>query len=242
MKPLLSVVMPAYNEEECITKVVQNWITFLERFFGSENNFSFIVINDGSKDKTGDILDTLAQQDSRLVVVHQENGGHGKAVIEGYLKAISLGSEWVFQVDSDDQFEVADFAKLWENRNKSKFILGYRKIRYDALPRLLITRVLRLALFVFFGESIRDSNVPFRLMQGDFLAMILKKLPDEKPFAPNIFLAVLARKYKQKTLDIPIVHKDRQTGAVSILRWKLLKVCFKSLKELIVFRTSLFKH
>lgn len=242
MKLLLSVVMPAYNEEGCIVKVVQNWMRFLEQFLGSGNNFSFVVVDDGSKDATGEILDDLAQKDSRLIVVHQMNGGHGRAVIEGYLKAVSLGSEWVFQVDSDDQFETADFAKLWENRNKSKFILGYRKIRYDALPRLFITRILRLALFIFFGESIRDSNVPFRLMQGDFLAMILKKLPNEKLFAPNIFLAVLARKYQQDTLDIPITHKDRQTGTVSILRWKLLKVCFKSLKELIVFRMSLFKN
>lgn len=242
MKPLLSVVMPAYNEEECIAKVVQNWIAFLEQLFGLGNNFSFIVVNDGSKDKTGEILDSLAQKNSQLVVVHQLNGGHGKAVVEGYLKAVSLGSEWVFQVDSDDQFEAIDFVKLWDSRNKSKFILGYRKMRYDALPRLLITRILRFSLFIFFGESIKDSNVPFRLIQGDFLAMILKKLPKEKPFAPNIFLAVLARKYKQNTLDIPITHKDRQTGTVSILRWKLLKVCFKSLKELIIFRISLFKN
>ncbi len=233
--------MPAYNEEECITKVVTNWIIFLERFIGS-GTFHFIVVNDGSKDETGKILDGLEHEHSQLMVVHQENGGHGKAVIEGYAKAISLGSEWIFQVDSDDQFEISDFAKLWENRNKSKFILGYRRIRYDAVSRLLITRILRFALFVFFGENILDSNIPFRLMEGDFLSMLLKKLPDEYPFAPNIFLAVLARKNGQQTIDIPVKHKDRQTGTISILRWNLLRVCFRSLKELIVFRASLLKH
>ncbi len=231
--------MPAYNEEECIDLVVHNWIDLLNRQFPSDNT-RLVVINDGSKDRTGAILDTLKPKyPDKLVVVHQPNGGHGNAVVNGYRHAVALGSDYVFQTDSDDQFITDDFSKLWEKRHQSHFILGYRQIRFDAPARLVITRILRFSLFFIYGTYIRDSNIPFRLINGQYLKKLLEQLPSPPPFAPNIFLAVMARKAGQKTFDIPITHKERQTGTVSILKWKLIKVCMQSFRELAEFRMEL---
>ncbi|WP_266366281.1 glycosyltransferase family 2 protein [Tellurirhabdus rosea] len=235
----LSIVMPAYNEEECIHIVVASWIDLLNRQFPAQNT-RLIVVNDGSKDRTGAILDSLKPQyPDKLEVVHQPNGGHGNAVVNGYRRAVAMESEYVFQTDSDDQFITDDFAKLWEKRHQSKFILGYREERYDALARLVITRILRMSLFFIYGTYIKDSNIPFRLIEGNYLRALLAQLPSPPPFAPNIFLAVMARKAGQNTFDLPIVHKERQTGTVSILKWKLLKVCMQSFRELARFRVDL---
>ena len=152
--------------------------------------------------------------------------------------AVELEAEYVFQTDSDDQFFASDFQKLWDKRNESKFILGYRKVRNDAFVRLLITRVVRLVLFFFYGVWIIDSNVPFRLINGAYLARLVSFF-EQVPFAPNIFLAVIARKNGQQLFSIPIQHKERETGKVSILNWKLFKVCWKSTKELFAFRRSM---
>jgi hypothetical protein len=84
-----------------------------------------------------------------------------------------------------------------------------------------------------------DSNIPFRLIRGTFLRKLLAQLPNPTPFAPNIFLAVMAKKAGHNTFDIPITHKERLTGTVSILKWKLLKVCIQSFKELAQFRLEL---
>ncbi|SOD83127.1 glycosyltransferase family 2 protein [Spirosoma fluviale] len=238
MSLLLSIVMPAYNEEEVIETVVKQWTDLLTRRFPTENT-RLIVVNDGSRDKTGAILDQIKDLYPKLLVVHQPNGGHGNAVVNGYRQAVALDSEFIFQTDSDDQFIADDFEKLWEKRSKSPFILGYREERYDAPARLLITRILRLSIAFIYGTYIMDSNIPFRLIRGTFLRKLLAQLPDPTPFAPNIFLAVMAKKAGYDTFDIPITHKERVTGTVSILKWKLLKVCIQSFKELAQFRFEL---
>lgn len=238
MSLLLSIVMPAYNEEEVIEVVVEQWTSMLTREFPTDTT-RLIVVNDGSRDQTGTILDSIKSRYPKLMVVHQPNGGHGNAVVNGYRQAVAIDSEYVFQTDSDDQFITEDFRKLWAKRNDSPFILGYREERFDAPARLFITRILRLSIALIYGTYIKDSNIPFRLIRGDFLRKMLGQLPEPTPFAPNIFLAVMAKKAGFNTFDLPITHKERQTGTVSILKWKLLKVCFQSFSELAQFRLDL---
>lgn len=234
----LAIVMPAYNEEGCMADVVKIWSDLLDSEFSGENT-RLIVVNDGSKDNTGKILDSLIPQYPKLVVVHQVNGGHGNAVVHAYRKAVELEAEYVFQTDSDDQFIPEDVKKLWEKRNQSDFILGYRQVRHDDIFRLLITRILRYSMFIVYGTFIMDSNIPFRLIKGTFLKKLLLQLPNPVPFAPNIFLAIMAKKSGQALFNIPIVHKERTTGEVSIQKMKLLKVCWQSFKELLDFKLEL---
>jgi glycosyltransferase involved in cell wall biosynthesis len=239
MKITLAVVMPAYNEQDCIEDVVKQWTNFLDLHFPNEGKL--IVINDGSKDKTGEILDSLAPSNPTLLAITQKNGGHGNAAVNGYKKAVELQAEYVFQTDSDDQFVAEDLLKLWDKRHESQFILGYREHRFDAPFRLFVTQVLRWSLFFIYGTYIKDSNIPFRLIKGSYLARLLRQLPDPTPFAPNIFLAVMAKKEGQNLFDLPITHKSRMTGEVSIQKMKLLKVCWQSFKEISVFRLELNK-
>ncbi|MBO0935944.1 glycosyltransferase family 2 protein [Fibrella sp. HMF5335] len=240
MPVFLSIVMPAYNEEAVIEDVVVLWTNLLTAHFPTETT-RLIVVNDGSKDKTGAILDQIAPKYPQLMVVHQPNGGHGNAVVNAYRQAIALDSMYVFQTDSDDQFVTADFDKLWAKRAESPFILGHREVRFDAPARLIITRILRLSIALIYGTYIKDSNIPFRLIRGSYLKRLLAQLPTPTPFAPNIFLAVMAKKAGNNLFDIPITHKERLTGEVSILRWKLLKVCIQSFRELAQFRLDLGK-
>jgi dolichol-phosphate mannosyltransferase len=111
----LIVVIPVYNEEGCIEEVITSWGDFLTNYF-NDKQFRILVINDGSKDNTPIILDKLASRLSYLEVVHQKNGGHGNAVLNGYRKAVSYQPNWVFQTDSDNQFRPEDFPHLWEHR------------------------------------------------------------------------------------------------------------------------------
>lgn len=238
MAYLLSIVMPAYNEQDCIEKVVENWTDYLKTRFPNDSTV-LVVINDGSKDNTLALLKEIEKTNSHLLVVDQKNGGHGNAVVNGYKKALELNPQYVFQTDSDDQFVTEDFEKLWSKRHESEFILGYREVRHDATVRLFITRVLRGTIAAAYGTYILDSNIPFRLIRTSFLRKLMNQLPDPAPFAPNIFLAVMAKKSGQELFSIPITHKDRETGTVSIVKWNLWKVCIRSFKELLRFRLEL---
>ena len=238
--PDLCFVMPAYNEQDCIAKVIGEWLAELARCVPS-GRYLAIIVNDGSQDRTGEILDTLAARQKNLRVIHQANGGHGAALLRGYREAVEFDAEWVFHVDSDDQFEPSDFRLLWERRSQSRFVTGYRRSRHDALHRLVITRLVRGLNLMMFGYYLKDANIPFRLIHGAYLNRLLSRLPDPV-FAPNIFLSLLAARDGQKLLEVPVTHKPRETGAVSIVRWKLIKVCFRSARELFRFRRQLPKH
>ena len=228
----LILVMPAYNEEGCIEAVVREWHQELERTIGP-GEFRLLLVNDGSRDGTGAILDALSLPG--LEVVHQANQGHGATVLNGYRHAVTLGAEYVFQVDSDNQVFPHDLARLWERRRESDFILGLRAVRHDPRQRLLISRTLAWIIFVLFGRSIPDVNVPFRLMRSDYLARLLRGVP---PYmvAPNIILGVLAACDGQPLLNVPIQHRERQTGEVSIVRWSLMRICLRSAADLVELR------
>jgi dolichol-phosphate mannosyltransferase len=236
----LCLVMPAYNEQGCIEAVVTRWLKELAVRIPS-GRYLAVVVDDGSKDRTGEILDKLAAVEPKLRVIHQLNGGHGAALLRGYHEAIDCKGEWVFHVDSDDQFEPSDFRLLWERRSKSRFLTGYRRSRHDALHRLVITRLVRALNLLMFACYLKDANIPFRLMHGPYLARLLTLL--EGPiFAPNIFLSLLAARDGQQLLEIPVTHKPRETGSVSIVRWRLIKVCARSAWELFQFRRRLMGH
>ena len=229
----LAIVMPAYNEAGCIEQVATQWLQVAENHYGV-----LIVVNDGSKDETGPILDRLAARSSGLRVIHQKNAGHGAAVRHGYEKALETGAEFIFQTDSDDQFSPQDFGKLWEMRNESPFQLGVRAERHDPLVRIIISRINAMLLLVLYGTEIRDANVPFRLIRSAFLKVLLPWIPTNA-FAPNIFLSVLAKRAGAEIIETPVTHRERETGTVSILRWKLLKVCLRCVRELWDFRFQL---
>ncbi len=236
----LVVVIPAYNEEACIEHVIKNWIEGLSNYIPKEN-FKILIINDGSRDQTGKILDELVPRYPELIAKHQLNGGHGNAVVNGYKMAVELNSTYIFQTDSDDQFVPEDFKKFWEIRAQSDFILGFRQVRHDDPFRLIITRILKYSLLFIYGTYISDANIPFRLYKASFLKKLLSVLPQSTPFAPNVFLSILAKKSGQKLFNIPVIHKERETGEVSIKHFKLLKVCWQSFKELVAFRIHLNK-
>lgn len=230
--------MPVYNEADCIGEVIADWRAELERHF-DPGEYKFLIINDGSRDNTGAILDEIAKGYPSLEVVHQANSGHGATVYNGYKRALELGSEYVFQTDSDNQFDAKDFGLLWDRREASRFILGQRKIRYDAFVRLIITRLVILLNMLLFWVYIPDANIPYRLMRADYLRQLMAQM-GFVPFIPNIFLSVIARRSGENLLSIPVQHKQRKTGTVSILRWKLVKVCFQCSWQLVKLRFSLF--
>jgi glycosyltransferase involved in cell wall biosynthesis len=228
--------MPVYNEAECIESVVRSWASEFSRQF--QSSYRFIVVNDGSKDSTPEILDHLATELGECIqVIHQKNGGHGSALITGYQAALNLGAEWIFQTDSDDQFLPSDFEKLWQLRHTSAFLLGHRFNRQDAAHRKLISKLMRIVLFLVYQVWITDPNIPFRLIRRDFFVMLWNELP-KSVFAPNIFLSILAAR-KTKVPAIAVHHRDRKTGQVSIIRMSLVKACLRSFKELILFRLKM---
>ena len=106
MEPLISIVIPAYNIEGYIAKTLDSVLA------QTYQNLQIIVVNDGSGDGTGKIIDDYAQQDRRVQAVHKENGGVTGARLRGIAEA---QGQYIGFVDGDDYVEPRMFARLMEN-------------------------------------------------------------------------------------------------------------------------------
>lgn len=224
----LSIVMPVYNEERVIEKVVRDFCdTVLNRFEKPQ----FVLVNDCSDDATSSILEKLKKEYPYIKLVHHsQNQGHGPSVLDGFSHA---KGNYIFQVDSDNQFAAEDFWLLW-NRMQTKnidLVIGARKSRKDPGHRLFISKALRIIVRIFFNAHIQDINSPFRLYKRSAVEKILPNIAKTASI-PSVLMALSAKKIGLRVEEIPVQHLPRNTGRVSIQGKKLVKICWRALKEL----------
>lgn len=232
----LSVVVPCFNE----TKGIADLVLDLEReLVPLGEPFEVIVVDDRSTDDTPRLLDELAEGREWLHVHHAErNAGHGPSVIRGLELA---RGQWIFQLDSDRQFVVAEFADLWEHRHDADLVLGVRADRDDPLHRIVLSRTVSIVVSALALRRLRDPNVPFRLYRRE-LWEDLRQFMGPTTLAPSIFVTLGAVSRGWRLVEVPVTHL-RGTREVSTLRkWRLVKFSLSGLKELLVYRSRLARH
>ena len=230
-KETLILMMPAFNEERNIKKTILSWVPVMKEYPGSE----ILVVNDGSTDETAKVLKKLSSSYKFLNVVHKDHEGHGKTIVFGYKKTLLTKHKWVFQADSDGYLEPDDFCKLWGKRAHSRLILGQRVQRKDGFYRIVLSKLISLWILIIFGEYLKDPNIPFRLIDKNFLKNFLGKIP-EGVFAPNIFLSILGAQGGHNLHQIPIRHRSYARTKSSLSLSKLFFASIRGFGELMKFK------
>ena len=230
MADRLFIVIPAYNEQDNIKQVVNDWYPIVEKF-GTDSRL--VVIDDGSRDNTFEILKELSKDMPRLTALTKPNAGHGATVLYGYNYALDNGADYIFQTDSDGQTLPSEFEPFWIARNKYDITIGYRNKRRDGLSRIFVTKILRLVVYLCFRVYVLDANTPYRLMSAETLRENLKYIPDDF-FLTNVALSAIYKKKRQKVHFIPISFRPRQGGKNSINLIKIIKVGTESIRSFIV--------
>jgi cellulose synthase/poly-beta-1,6-N-acetylglucosamine synthase-like glycosyltransferase len=160
----LSVVLPAYNEEAQIVATVRSIMVTL---WSWNLDFEMIVVNDGSRDRTGEILEALALEYSQLrVVTHPVNRGYGATLVRGFAEA---RNELVFCMDADGQFDITDLAGFLRLIPWYDAVLGYRVARQDSRVRLLNAWGWKQLVRLCLGVRVRDVDCAFKLFRANFL-------------------------------------------------------------------------
>ena len=226
----LIVVMPVYNEAECIAAVIHDWSAALETL---EINYEIMVLNDGSTDQTAAALSEF-ETDARVCVINKANSGHGPTILQGYRQAVTR-AQWVFQVDSDDEMKPRAFANFWRRRDKYDAIFGVRAAREQDNARRLLSAGSRATIKFFYSRGVRDVNVPYRLMRARTLKPIVAAIPDET-FAPNILISGVLGQRRRRVLNLPVLHENRKTGTGSLTNSKVWKVAARALGQTLRFR------
>lgn len=225
----LALVMPVYNEQECIASVVRSWHDLLAEL---TIDFVMIVINDGSRDATGAVLEGLTLD--RLCIRHQANCGHGPTILRGYEEAVSR-APWVFQCDSDNEMLPEAFGSFWHLREQYDAVFGYRQARRQSTGRKVISLCSRATVRLAFGAGVRDVNTPYRLIRSEVLRPIVERIAPDT-FAPNVIISGALAHARVRIGNLPVPHQPRQTGSVSIVKWKLWKAAFRSFGQALAFR------
>jgi glycosyltransferase involved in cell wall biosynthesis len=202
----LSVFFPAYNDSGTIASMVVNALITARRL---TTDYEIIVINDGSRDLTPQILDELARAYPEVKVVHhQKNRGYGGALRSGFATA---SKEFVFYTDGDAQYDPSEIVLLWERARSGDVDLvnGYKISRSDPFHRILIGRFYHHTVKMLFGLRVRDVDCDFRLMRRS----IFDRIQLEKN--SGVICLELMKKIHDagfRIAEVPVHHYHRAYG------------------------------
>lgn len=217
----LSIFFPCYNEEANVENMVRKSQGILPEL---AEQWEIIPVNDGSKDKTGQIIDRLAKEDPHVRPVHHEkNKGYGGAVISGYNAA---KYDYVFFTDGDLQFDLREITLLIERLDEGDLILGFRKNRRDPWHRKLNAFMWGSLVKFLFGFQVRDVDCAFKLIK--------RKVIDKVQLSAGgamVSTELLARSNKAgfRFAEVGVTHYPRVAGTQTGAN---LRVIFRAFREL----------
>lgn len=222
----ISVVLPAFNEEANIEKVVRDCVAYLD---GTGLDYELLVTNDGSKDNTGAILDRLAQEIPRLRPQHHpQNRGYGAALRTGFDAAVK---RFVFYMDGDGQFDIRELDLLLPLATDDDHIVtGFRIERRDPFLRRLNAKLfggwlVRIMLNVY----VKDLNCAFKLIPKKVLNAITLESTGALINA-ELYGRSIRKGFKIK--EIGVHHYPRTAGVQTGAHLSVILRAFKELFEL----------
>ena len=200
----LTLVLPAFNEEANIKAVVQDALATLPAFV---DTYEIVVVDDGSRDRTGEIVARLAATNDRIrLVSHGRNRGYGAALTSGF--GASTG-DFVMFMDADRQFHIRDLRLLAPFAGEYDIVAGFRMERNDPLHRRVLAEMFNVSVRILFGVHLRDIDCAFKLFRGD----LLRGLPLTAPGALiNTEIQAKARRQGARLQQVGVHHYPRIAG------------------------------
>ena len=228
MKESLSVFFPVFNEEENIELVIKRALEFLPSI---TKHYEIIIIDDGSKDKTGQLADLLSREYKEVSAIHHSsNRGYGAALQTGFKMA---KNDLIFFTDGDGQFNIKELPKLASLIENADIVTGFRVKRADPLFRRINARLYRLLLRIFFNLKITDIDCAFKLFKRE----VIENLDFESTSALiSAEILILAQKKGYTIKEVGVSHyprvKGKQTGANPRLLLRTFVELFKLRRKL----------
>lgn len=206
------------------------------------DDFEIIVVNDGSRDHTAEVLTELESVFPEMRVVHhQVNRGYGGALRTGFASATK---ELVFYTDGDAQYDPREVKNLFAVLDDDvDFINGYKIGRSDPLHRILIGRIYHWTVRLFFGIRLRDVDCDFRL----FRRSVFDKVELKK--SSGVICVELMKKVQDagfRIREVPVHHYHRAYGKSQFFNFRRIAQTLVDLSrlwvDLVVRKTHLSSH
>jgi glycosyltransferase involved in cell wall biosynthesis len=224
--PSLSVFFPAYNDAPSLPGLVRKTFDALREHVA---DYEVIVVNDGSRDRTAEVLEELCREFSPhlRVVTHVENRGYGGALRSGFASATK---DCVFYTDGDGQYDVAELPRLLERMLPTTGLVnGYKLERHDPAHRVWIGSVYNFCARLLFRIRIRDIDCDYRLIRRSLLDCI------HLTSTSGTICVELVRKLELsgcEVAEVGVHHYPRLHGRSEFFRLRSLATTFYQLLDL----------
>jgi glycosyltransferase involved in cell wall biosynthesis len=204
----ISMVFPAYNEEENIELLCESALRVLE---GIEGEHEIIIVDDGSEDRTAEKAREVSKRCPEVkLVAHERNRGYAKALRTG-VKAAK--GELVFLSDADNQFDLNDIHRFLPIIQEADIVVGHRMNRQDSALRRFMARGFNLLVRMVFGVKARDIDCSFKL----FRRRVFRKIEiDSDQFMVDTEILVKAKRYGFSVHEVGVKHFPRTGGTTTI--------------------------
>ncbi len=222
----VSAVLPAYNEEVIIEKTVRHVAAVLGRLV---DDFEVIVTDDGSTDRTGEVLQNLQEDPSvRLrAVTHRQNQGYGAALASGFDAATG---HLIFMTDGDKQFDVAEIQGFLAAMEPDvDLVIGWRRHRADPPIRLLNAWGWKLLINALFGYAARDVDCAFKLFRREVWH---RTVVHARGATFSAEFLIKARRLGYRVKELPVSHFRRTSGSATGARPAVIARAFCELFQL----------
>lgn len=228
----LSLFFPAYNEEGNIKETVEKAIPVLRKV---AEKYEILIINDGSKDNTGKIADSLAKTYSFIRVIHHNlNRGYGGAIKSGWY---GCKYDWIAFTDADGQFDFSEIDKFIKKQKETNadLVIGYYLKRAVSKMTIVTSKIWEMFVFLLFGLKVKDIDCGFKMARKKVIEVIPRLESERGPFITSEFL-IKAKKTGFKFAEVGVHHYPRKAGAAT---GRQFKVIWSGLKDLVKLRFSI---
>ena len=219
----LSIVIPIYNEAQNLPDVLPSIIEYTQ-----QRNWQLILVNDGSKDDSGKIINRLHALHPAIQVVHHKvNRGYGGAIKSGIRVA---NTDFVITIDSDGQHQMTDIDKMMSHLEETDadMIIGSRKGQKDAsLYRKFGKFIIRKLAQISLSTKVHDINSGMKLYNTELAKKYMKVCPNTMAYSDIIALIFINQRHL--VLEHPITILPRKAGKSTINT----KTAFETVKEIL---------
>jgi len=220
--PGVSVVIPAYNEQESIGACLDELKSVMD---GLGRPYEIVVVDDGSTDRTLEVLKEKKRVAAELVVLKFDRNYGQTAAFDAGFRAARGGI--IVAMDADLQNDPADIPRLLELVGPWDVVCGYRQKRRDSLVRRVSSRIANWVRNKVTRDDIRDVGCSLRAMKAQCVERL--KLYD----GMHRFLPTLLKMDGWTVTQVPVNHRPRRWGRAKYGVWNRL---FRALRDLMAVR------
>jgi glycosyltransferase involved in cell wall biosynthesis len=226
--PLLTVVVPIYNEEQALPAFASCLIELCH-----SRGWMTVFVNDGSCDQTGQILDQLSTSQEVRVVHHKVNRGYGGALKTGISH---VTTPFLVTMDGDGQHDPDDVARILEFaiEHDADMVVGKRdELRASGAYRTFGKFLIRSFTNILMSLPITDLNSGFKFYRTEAVKRYMTVCPDSMAFSDVITLVFLNE--HNLVLEYPIQVIPRKTGQSTINTFTAFETVIQVLNIALMF-------